>query len=191
MSELRVIESRCGPLIHVVASFTRRRKSSRHVVNGARLLEIPQVTAHALRAQAGVGADGRAFVAIVTGCRGMPAQQRKAIPMILYGSVIDPPALHGMAPFALRAELALVEVRVAIRASRARIGKHLGDVARIAGDGAVHASQRIFRVAIVIEFWIGPQGRPTCGRMAVLACDGDRAMRIARRGLSISQRCHP
>lgn len=71
---------------------------------------------------------------------GVSAQQREAIPVILRCASVGPPALNGMAVLALRAELAPVEIRVTVRAARARLGKNFRDMARITGHGRMHAA---------------------------------------------------
>lgn len=155
MSELRVIKPHGEPLIHVVAGFARRREPGRDVVDRAGLLKILEVTARALRAQAHVSADGRTRVTVIASGRGMRTQQREAIPVVLHGTVVDPPALDRMAPFALCTELPLMQIRVTVGALRTRVGKDLGYVARVARHRAMHAAQRILRIAIVIEFGTG------------------------------------
>ena len=156
-----------------------------------RRIEIAHVARNARRAEPHVSAHGRAFVALVARRRSMRPQQRKTIHMILRRSVVQPPTLHGVAVFALRPKLALMQIGVTIRATRAGVGKHFGHMAGVARHARVSPTQGIFRFAIVIEFRFGAQRRPTGGGVAILASECDRAVWIARRCLSVHQRRHP
>jgi len=72
-----------------------------------------------------------------------------------------------MALLAIRSQLPLVNVRVAVLASLSNIGKHRLHVALNARHRLVHAAQRVSRV-IVIEFRNRPDRFPSGRRMAVL-----------------------
>ena len=80
----------------------------------------------------------------------------------------DLPASNRVALFAVRAQLALVNVRVAVLASLSNAGENRLDVALRASHGLVHAAQRIAR-PVVIEFRNCADRLPGARRMAVLA----------------------
>jgi hypothetical protein len=73
-----------------------------------------------------------------------------------------------MAAFALRTELAFVEVGMAIGAARSSLGKNFRDVARITRDILVHAAKLEAGFRIVIELDSRTQRRPICGGVTVL-----------------------
>ena len=98
--------------------------------------------------------------------------------MILEGTRVHAPALHRVAVLALRAELALVEIRVTVRATRTGVGKNFRHVAKITGDILVHAAQLKSSFRVVTEFRLGTQWRPTRGGMAVLTRKRESPMRV-------------
>jgi hypothetical protein len=63
-----------------------------------------------------------------------------------------------------------VDVGVAILTALSDIGEYRPDVTSGAGDGGVHAAQRIFRL-VMIEFRNGADRLPCIRRVAVLAGD--------------------
>jgi len=152
MGEPGVIEARDLPAVSGVAVFAGGRESGGDVVEDAILLKLARVAANALRAESDVAADGCAGMAGIAQDRCMRADQREAIPVILKGSGVHAPPEHGVAALALCAELALVEICVAIRATRACFGKDFRHVARITRDILVHAAKLEARFGIVIEF---------------------------------------
>jgi hypothetical protein len=100
----------------------------------------------------------------------MRADQRKAILVVAnrrYGYL---PALDGMTRFAIRAELAAVNVRVAVRAFLSDVRKDQLDVALGALHFLVHAPQWVTRF-IVAKFGNTSDRFPAQGRMAVLTGD--------------------
>ncbi len=99
---------------------------------------------------------------------GVRPGQRKAVVVLLnllYGNL---PSTHRVALFAIRAELALVNIGMAILASLPDVRKHGLHVTLRTRHGLVHAAQRIFRL-IVIEFGDGANRLPCAGGMTVLA----------------------
>ncbi len=167
--EAAVIEARDLPAVRVMAGFAGGREAGGDVIQNAILLEIASVATDALRAEAHILAHGRAAVAGVARQVGMGPDQREAVPVILDRTGVDSPSLDGVAALALRAELALMKVRVAIGAARSSFGKDFGYVAGIAGDVLVHAAQLEAGFGIVIELDVRPQQRPIRRGMAVLA----------------------
>lgn len=98
---------------------------------------------------------------------------------------IDKPAVDGVAVLAGSAELAAMDISMAISALLTDVSKNFLYVARITCDILVHAAQRILGFAIVVELDGLADGRPARGGMAVFACDGKRPVGIPRaRGLA-------
>ena len=84
-----------------------------------------------------------------------------------------------MALFAVRPQLPLVNVRMAVPASLSYIGEHWLDVALGAIDGLVQAAERISRL-IVIEFRDRTNRPPSLCRMTVLTGNAEIAVRTVR-----------
>ena len=135
-----VIEARDLPSIGSVTGFAGRGESGGAVIEDAILLKIAGVATDALSAESDVAPDRRAGVTGIALKRGMGAEERETIPVILDGAGIYTPSEDGMAAFALSAELALVEIGVAIRTARAGLGKDFRDMARITRHVLVHAA---------------------------------------------------
>ena len=89
------------------------------------------------------------------------------------------PPLDGVALRAIRAHFPLVDIGVAILTILAGIGKHRLDVALRAGHFLMHPTERITSL-IMIELRNCPDGPPTRGRVAVLAGNGQCAVRTLR-----------
>lgn len=87
------------------------------------------------------------------------------------------PALDGVAALTVGAELAAVNIRMAVGALRAYILKDEAGVALGAGYLLMHAAQWISRF-VVIEFRVRPDGLPTGVSMAILAGNRDWSMGI-------------
>ena len=105
--------------------------------------------------------------------------QRKAIVMLLDLLNRDLPSPHGVTLLAIRAQLALVNIRMAILAALADIAEHRLHVTLNASDGLVHAAQGIFSL-IVIEFRNGADRSPGARSMAVLTGDIQISVRTVR-----------
>lgn len=112
----------------------------------------------------------------------MCAHQGKPVLVILNGLDGSLPALHRVAALAFGAELAAVNIGVAIRAGLADILEHEAGVTLRAGNLRVHPPQRISS-AVVVELRDRPNRLPACVRVAVLTryCDG--AVRICDLGM--------
>ena len=179
--ELQVVELRSHPVVHRVALFASRRQMQRDVINpgGFRIYEILLVAGEAHRRKTLELADRGAFVTGITVHGGVRADERKAIQVLV--DLLDGyiPALHGMALFAVSAHLALVDIRVAIRALSADISKDRFGVALSTGHAFVHAAQRILR-GVVIKLRDRADRLPTAQRVAILARDTKASMRASR-----------
>lgn len=103
---------------------------------------------------------------------------------------LDLPPANGVALGAIRAELAAVQVGVAIRAPRTRFIEYETYVTLRTRHLRVHAAQRI-RSAVVIEFRDAAYRLPARGRVAVFAGNPYRAMRVSSRsGISLFRAGH-
>jgi hypothetical protein len=99
------------------------------------------------------------------------------------------PSTYRVAALAIRAKLAPVKIRVTIRAFHRSLGKNFRYVARITRNIFMHASQGKARLRCVTELRLRAQRSPTSLRMAILACDVERSMRVANglRGGELAQ----
>jgi hypothetical protein len=84
-----------------------------------------------------------------------------------------------VALFAVRSQLATMNVRVTVLASLSYVCEHWLDVALDASDGLVHAAQRVSRL-IVIEFRDGADGPPALRGVTVLAGNVQISVRAVR-----------
>ncbi len=91
----------------------------------------------------------------------------------------DLPTAHGMAFLAVAAELAFVNVRMAISAVSAHIRKNQLDVALAARHGLMSPPERIGGF-IMVEVRLAPDRAPACRSMAAFARNPQGSVRIAR-----------
>ena len=179
----RVVELRVQPVVGGVAAFARCQEGSAacHVIWIRRPLEIRLVAGHAVRRHRLELAVARILVAGIAIHRSVRACQWEAVVVILNIFDRNVPTAHRVALFAIRSQLALVDVRVAILALVAHVREHWLDMAGNASNAHVHTAQGILRL-IVVEFWNGANRLPTRGRMAVLAGYIEAAVRTLGRG---------
>lgn len=145
----------------------------------ARALVIRCMAGIAIRRH-GLELAGRsALMAGIAIDRGVRPGQRKAIVMLLHLLDRNRPSPHRVALFAIRAQLPLVNVGMAILASRTHVRKYLLHVTLRAGHRLVHASQRIPGL-IMIELWNGADRPPAICGVAVLASKIQVAVRTMR-----------
>ena len=112
----------------------------------------------------------------------MRAHQRETVLVILNGLQRDLPTFHRVATGAIGAELAAMDIGVAIGALGTDVLEDQIRVALNASHFLVHAAEGISG-QIVVELGIGPYGLPACVRMAVGTRSRKRAMRIGDLGL--------
>lgn len=79
----------------------------------------------------------------------MRSDQREAILVVLYRLEPHLPSLYRVAGFAVRAELAAVNVRMTVRALGTDVREDKAGVALLTGDIHVHAAQRIACLIVV------------------------------------------
>lgn len=106
------------------------------------------------------------------------ADQREAVLVRFDFLSVHIPAFDGVALLAIGAELAPMDIGVAIRAFHTDTFEVQADVALRAGNAGVHSPQRV-ACLIVIEFRDAADWLPVRGGMAVFARDVDGAVRIA------------
>ena len=181
-----VIELRIQPVIGAVAAVAGGRELGGDVIRVGGRVEIRRVAGIALGRHRLKLAVGSALVAGIAIDGRMSARQRKAVVVLL--DLLDRhlPAAHGVALLAVRSQLTLVNIGMAVLAAVSDVGEHWFDVALNAGHRLVHAAQRIARL-IVIEFRNRADRPPSVGRVAVLTGDIQIAVRTvsARRSLCL------
>ena len=107
--------------------------------------------------------------------------------MLFHLSNRDLPSTHGMALFAIRAQLPPVNVGVTILAALPHVAEDHLHVALGASHRSVHPAQRISGL-VVIEFRQCPDGSPSIRGVAVLAGDGEISVRTVRAFLGLRSR---
>lgn len=123
-------------------------------------------------------ADGRALVAIVALHRGMGAEERKTILMIVDLFCGDLPAQNGVTLRAVRSHFPLMDISVAILTGLADVGEYRLGMALDASHFFMHAAQGILGFAMV-KLWDCSDGPPGRSRVAVFAGDGKRSVRTS------------
>jgi hypothetical protein len=174
-----VIELRIEPGIHDVALPARCRETRCNVIRVRRAPEILYVAGIALRRETLELARCGALVAGVAIHGRVRAQKRKTILVVLDRLDGDVPPPDGVALFAIRAELAAVNIGVAASAICADIGKDQLGVTLHAVDLFVHSAKRIDGL-IVIELRDASNRLPARESVAILARDCDIAVRVVR-----------
>jgi len=111
----------------------------------------------------------------------MRANQWKAVLVIANSLQRDLPSFDGVAIGTVSAELALVDVGMAIGALGADVFEDHAGVTLGAWHFLMHAAQRVSG-QIMIEIRIGPDGLPACGGVTIRAGDRNRTMRIGDLG---------
>jgi len=94
------------------------------------------------------------------------------------------PSIDGMTLFAVRSKLALVDVRMAIRALNSHIGKNRLRMALRARHALVHTTQRKL-CEIVIELWQAANWFPSERGVTVLAGDIQISVRTPSCGIRL------
>lgn len=178
-----MVKANSLPVVHVVTRLAGDRESGRAVIDDPGLV-VASVATVALDAEADVHPHRRAGVTRVARKGHVGADEREAIPMVLDGARVFAPSRYRMATFTLRAELAFVQICMAVRAARANIGKDFRDMARITRHVLVHAAKLKVSCRVVIKLEPGTQRRPTCRGVAVLT--GDRELAVGARAVNLS-----
>lgn len=172
----QVIELGVEPTVHGVAGFACRREVEPHVIND-RSKKVFLVAGIAGGGQTRELTRCRILMALLAFHQGMRPYQRKTILMILDRLQRDLPPFDRMATFAVRSELATMDVSMAVRAVCTDIFEYQAGVALGTSHFLVHPAQRVTGV-IMIEFGIRTDGFPIGIGMAVRARNGDRTMGV-------------
>ena len=166
------------PAVRVVTCFAGSGESRGAVIENAVLLKFTGMTTDALRAEPNVLPHRRAPVTGIASERCVGAEQRETIPMVLNGAGVYAPAQNCMTVLALRSELTLVEIRMAIRATRSGFGKDFRYMARITRYILVHAAKLEMGFDIMIEFGLGAKRRPTGSGVTILTWQRELPVRV-------------
>lgn len=126
-------------------------------------------------------AHGGALVTRVAIDRGMRANQRKAVQVLIDLLNGNMPALYGMALFAIGAHLPLVNVGVAVGALRTDIREHHFGVALRASHAFMQPAQGIFG-GVMVEFRDGADGLPAADSVAILTRNAETTVGTSRIG---------
>lgn len=169
-----MIELGGKPTVEVVAALAIYGRESRARggvwwIRGA--LPIFQVAGIALGRKPVKDSCSQLLVAFIALNRGMRAQKRKAVLVILHLLYRDIPSLHGVTLCAIGAHLAAMNIGVAIGAILADVCKDRLDMALDAAHFLVHPTQRIAGL-VVIKFRNRAYGTPSRRGVAVLAGNG-------------------
>ena len=116
-----VIEVRTEPGVRAMAQRAVGRESAGGVVRVTGRFEVGDVTRVALRRQCLKLAAGCSLVTGVAIQGGMSPGQRKAVVVLLHLLHRDLPSTNGVAPFAVRSQLPLVNIGVAVLATLSNI----------------------------------------------------------------------
>ena len=130
------------------------------MVGIAGALEIVHVTGVALGGEPLEPSRGCTFVAGLAIHRRMSADEREAILVVANRCDGNFPAFDGVAGFAVRAKLAAMDIRMAVRALLANIRENQFDVALRALHFLVHAAKWVTRF-VVVKFGNTADGFPT------------------------------
>jgi len=177
-----VIERRIQPAVGGVAGLAGCRKSSG--VTGGGRFEICRVAGIALGRHRLELAICHPLVTGIAIHGGMRSGEGKAVVMLLNLLYGDLPSADRVALLAIRSQLPLVNVGVAVLAPLSNIREHRLHVALDARHRPVHAQQRIFRL-VVVKFRNSADRLPSARRVAVLTRHVQIAVRTVRtrRGL--------
>ncbi len=156
-----------GPAVHPVALLAVGGEARGDVVR-LRILVILRVAGDAICRQPEVLASGRSLVTGLTVHCGMSSEEREAVGVLLDRLDVDLPSFYGVARFAVRAELTLVNIGVTISTVLSGLTEHQAGMAFGAWDRAVHAAQWVLRF-VMVEFRNIADRLPRSERMTVLA----------------------
>lgn len=137
--ELRVVEAGARPGVDVVTALAGDGQLRRHVVQRCGSLIVLKVARHALRAQSGIDSGGRSMMAIVAHHRGVGANQRKPVAMLLNRRNSHPPGIDRVAALTVGSELPPMQVGVTLRAARRRRREYQVGVTALTSNPLVQA----------------------------------------------------
>jgi hypothetical protein len=178
---LQMVKLGVEPTVHRVAAVARVGEMKSNVVEH-RSQEVFLVAGVAGRGQAPELTHGRLLMARIALHQRVRSHQREAVLVVSNRLQRSLPALHRVAVSAIGAELAAMDIGMAVAALRTHVLEHHAGVALTATYVLVHAAQRISG-QIVVECGIGADRLPACVGMTIGARCGDRTMGIGHLGL--------
>ena len=164
------------PVVRRVAALAGGRELCRNVI---RVVGCPEVRLMAGVARRRDGLELAVRVSFVAGIavdRSVGTRQREPVVVLLNILNRDLPSPHRVALFAVGAQLAPVNIGMAVLTALTNTGENHLHVACGAGDGSVHATQRISRL-VMVELGNGANRPPAIRGVAVLARDSQAAVR--------------
>ena len=174
-----MIELRIQPVVGGVATVARSGELGADVVGIGRPRKIRRVAGIALRRHRLKLAVGRALMAGIAVDCGVRSGQREPVIVLLDLLNRNLPAAHRVALLAIRSQLPLMNVCVAVLTSLSDVGEHGLHVTLDAGHRLVHAAQWV-SCLIVIEFWNRTDRFPSSSCMAVLTRNVQISVRTVR-----------
>ena len=171
-----VVKLGIQPVVGRVTAFARGRELGGNVVRIGSVLKVRLVAGEARRRHRLKFAVGAALVAGIAVHSCVGTGQRETIVVLLHIFNGDRPSADGVALLAIRAQLALVNIGVAVLAALPNVGENHLHVTLGAGDSRVHAAQRIARL-VMVELRNCADRPPAIRGVAVLARDRQAAVR--------------
>jgi hypothetical protein len=181
-----VVEFGVQPGVKSVAGLASGREVCGHVIGIGGIPKVRQVTGQASSRKSQELSNSSAPVTLLALHHSVRAEERKSVGVLLDRFDRYTPAADGVALCAVCTHLTTVDVRMAVRAVMASVGKHGLKMALSAVHFFVQAAQRVSR-QIMIEFRYRADRLPTRARVAILAGHIKRAVGAAA-GLSLGTR---
>lgn len=183
-SELKMIKLGAQPGIGTMALFASGGKAGGHVTWTRGRLILLGMAGIALRGQTLKLSGSRSFVAggTIQGCVG--SHQGKAVLVLVDLLGGNLPALYAVALLAAGAELALVNIGMAIGALVTYVCEYGFDVALGTGDSLMQPTQRVPGL-IVVKFGRVSDGLPSAEGVAILTGDTEGAVRTSGIGVGL------
>jgi hypothetical protein len=171
-----VVELSVQPCVKRMAGFACGREFCCYVIGIGGFLKIRQVTGRARGRESQVLSDSSVLVTLLAFHHSVRSEERKSVEVLLDRLNRYLPTQDGVALGAIGAELAAVDVCVAVRAVLTDVSKDRLEVALRAVDFFMYATKGISR-GVVIEFGNGANRGPARVRVAVFAGNGKGAVR--------------
>ena len=174
-----VVKLGIQPVVCTVTALASGRELGGNVVRVGSRLKVCQVAGVARRRHDLELAVGAVLVAGIAVDHRMGTGQREAVVVLLHVFNSDRPSANSVALLAIRAQLALVNISVAVLAALADAREDHFYVTLAAGNGRVHAAQRIAR-PVMVELGNSANRFPGIRGVAILTGNGETAVRTVR-----------
>jgi hypothetical protein len=142
---------------------------------GLKIFEVAGTASRRHRLEVAVGTPFVTGFAVHSGVRSSEGEPVIVLLDLLNRNLPSPDRVAGLA---IGSELPLVNIGMAVLATLSNVAKHRFYVALSAGDGLVHAAQRVAR-PVVVEFWNGSNRLPPACCMAILTRNSEVPVRTA------------